>query len=183
MMITHKRLINHLPRYERTNTLIVDILKSIAIEIDKLIVKSEMNYAELFIDTAIQALSIHERDLGISKSSINNKQRRELVIAHYRATLEQTTDETIKNVAAAFSNGQVEINETNTDGIYEIKFVGTIGIPDNMQGLMNTLDIIIPAHLDVIYTYLFNTWGDISIKTWGELEMYTWDELLNEDVI
>lgn len=183
MIITHKRLINHLPKYERTNTLIVDILKSVAIELDKLNLKSEVNYAELFIDTAIIALSIHERDLGIKKSLISTNQRRELIIAHYRATLEQTTDETIKNVAAAFSNGEVEINETETDGIYEIKFIGSIGIPNNMQGLMNTLDIIIPAHLDVIYTYLFNTWGDVSIKTWGELEMYTWDELLVKEMI
>lgn len=142
MIITHKRLINHLPKYERSNTLIVEILKSIAIEIDKLSIKSEVNYAELFIDTAIQALSIHERDLGISKSSINNKQRRELIIAHYRATLEQTTDETIKNVASAFSNGEVEINDTETDGVYEIKFIGSIGIPNNMQGLMNTLILL-----------------------------------------
>lgn len=183
MMITHNRLINHLPKYERTNTLIVDILKSVAIELVKLDVKSEVNYAELFIDTSIKALSIHERDLGISKSLISNQQRRELIIAHYRATLEQTTDETIKNVAAAFSNGEVEINETADEGVYEIKFVGTIGIPDNMQGLINTLDIIIPAHLDVIYTYLFNVWGDISHKTWGELEVYTWEELSTKEVI
>lgn len=183
MIITHKRLINHLPKYERTNILIVDILKSVAIELDKLNLKTEVNYAELFIDTAIKALSIHERDLGISKSLISIQQRRELIIAHYRATLEQTKDETIKNVASAFSNGEVKINPTSNEGVYEIKFVGTIGIPDNMQGLMNTLDIIIPAHLDVIYTYLFNVWGDISHKTWGELEVYTWEELSTKEVI
>ncbi|MGE6513381.1 putative phage tail protein [Lysinibacillus sphaericus] len=183
MILTHKRLINHLPKYERSNTLIVDILKSVAIELGKLDVKSEVNYTELFIDTAIKALLIHERDLGISKSLISNQQRRELIIAHYRATLEQTTDETIKNVASAFSNGDVEINETDNEGVYEIKFIGTIGIPDNMQGLMNTLDIIIPAHIDVIYTYLFNVWGDISHKTWGGLEIYTWEELSTKEVI
>lgn len=183
MNITHKRLIQHLPKYERNNTLITGILKSVAIELDRLTVKADENYAELFIDTAIKALTLHERDLGIEKNLLSNQQRRELVIAHYRAILEQTTDETIKNVASAFSNGEVEINKTNTEGLYEIKFVGRIGIPDNMQGLMNTLDIILPAHLDVIYTYLFNTWQDVSRKTWGELRAYTWDQILNEDVI
>ena len=183
MNITHKRMIKHLPKYERTNTLIIEILKSIAIELDKLTVKTDESYAELFIDTAIKALALHERDLGIEKSAISIEQRRELIMAHYRATLEQTTDETIKSVASAFANGEVEINKTDVEGIYEIKFVSTIGIPSNMQGLMNTLDIIIHAHLDVIYTYLYNTWDDLSVKTWDELEVYTWDEIFSKDVI
>lgn len=183
MKVTYTRLIKHLPKYERNNSLINEILKAVAIELDKLSIKEETNYSELFIDTAIKALTLHERDLGIKKSLISTQQRRELIIAHYRATLEQTTDETIKNVAAAFSNGEVEINKTVDEGVFEIKFVGTIGIPDNMQGLMNTLDIIIPAHLDVIYTYLYNVWGDISHKTWGELQSYTWEELSTKEVI
>ena len=182
MSITHTRMIKHLPKYERTNTLIVEILRAIAIELDQLTTDTEQNYSELFIDTAIRALSIHERDLGIQNTVLTDKQRRELIMAHYRATLEQTTDETIKNVAAAFSNGEVEINPTDVDGMFEIKFTGLVGIPDNMQGLMNTLDVILPAHLGVIYTYVFNIWNDISHKTWSELEAYTWDELLTEDV-
>lgn len=182
MNITHARMIKHLPKYERTNKLIVEILRAIAIELDQLTIDTEQNYSELFIDTAIRALSIHERDLGIQNSVLTDKQRRDLIIAHYRATLEQTTDETIKNIAAAFSNGEVEINPTDTDGIFEIKFVGSIGIPDNMPGLMATLDIILPAHLGVIYTYVYNTWNDISHLTWDEAAVYTWDELLNEDV-
>ena len=181
-MITHTRMIKHLPKYERTNKLIVEILRAISIELDNLKVDTEQNYSELFIDTAIRALSIHERDLGIQNSVLTDRQRRELIIAHYRATLEQTTDETIKNVAAAFSNGEVEINPTDTEGIFEIKFVGLVGIPDNMQGLMNTLDVILPAHLGVIYTYVFNTWNDISHLTWDQAAVYTWDELLVEDV-
>lgn len=182
MNITHKRLIKHLPKYERTNELIKSILKAVAIDLDSLSTNTESSYAELFIDTAIKTLEFHERDLGIGKGNLNNRQRRELIMAHYRATLEQTTDETIKNVAAAFSNGEVEINPTEKDGIYEIKFVGTIGIPDNMQGLMNTLDIIIPAHLGVIYTYIFNTWNDIEYLTWDQASAYTWDQLLDEEL-
>lgn len=183
MIVTHQRLIKHLPIYERNSQIINEILKSTAIELDKLSLKTNENYAELFIDTAVKVLELHERDLGIERGSLTNVQRRELITAHYRATLEQTTDETIKNVASAFSNGEVEINPTTTAGVYEIKFVGTVGIPDNMQGLMDTIDIIIPAHLDVIYTYIYNTWDDISHFTWKQLEVYTWDELLEEELI
>ena len=182
MNIIHTRMIKHLPKYERSNKLITEILRVTAIELMELNIKAEQNYSELFIDTAIKALTLHERDLNIGKGALTNRQRRELITAHYRAILEQTTDETIKNVASAFANGEVEINPTDTEGVFEIKFVSIIGIPDNMQGLMNTLDVILPAHLDVIYTYIYNTWDDISIKTWDELSIYTWDELSSEDV-
>ena len=183
MIITHKRLIQHLPKYERKNTLIAEILKSVAIELDKLTVKADENYAELFIDTAINALILHERDLGIEKSLLSNQQRRELVTAHYRATLEQTTDETIKNVASAFSNGEVEINKTDTEGLYEIKFIGTYGIPNNMEGLINTIDTIIPAHLGVIYSYIGNVWNTVEHLSWEQVKAYTWDELFEMESI
>lgn len=183
MNITYSRMIKHLPKYERSNALITEILRVIAIELNELNNKVDQSYSELFIDTAIRALELHERDLNIEKGTLTIQQRRELITANYRAILEQTTDETIKNVASAFSNGEVEINPTDTDGVFEIKFVSVIGIPDNMQGLMNTLDVILPAHLDVIYTYTYNTWDDLSVKTWDELSVYTWDELFSEDVI
>ncbi|AVK82463.1 hypothetical protein C3943_02320 [Lysinibacillus sp. B2A1] len=183
MIVTHKRLIKHLPRYERTSELINEILKVIAVELGKLSVKEEQNYDELFIDTAIKALALHERDLNIPKGALSNQQRRELIIAHYRATLEQTTDETIKNVAAAFSNGEVEIKPTDVDGVFEIKFVGTKGIPDNMPGLMNTIDIIIPAHLDIIYSFIGNVWDNLAPLTWNRVGTYTWDEIFEEELI
>lgn len=182
-MITHTRMIKHLPQYERKNKLISEILRAIAVELEQLTVDTEQNYAELFIDTAVKALSLHERDLAIQNAALTDRQRRELIMASYRATLEQTTDETIKNVASAFSNGEVEINPTDTDGVFEIKFVGSVGIPDNMPGLMATLDVVLPAHLDVIYTYVYNTWDDISQKTWDELATYTWGEIFEKDVI
>lgn len=178
-MIVLHRLIKHLPSYERKSELINAILYSISNEVEYLKLKSDESYAELFIDTAIKTLDFHERDLNIPKSSINLKQRRELVTAHYRAALEQTTEETIKNVASAFSNGEVEINETDTPGLYEIKFVGEIGIPDNMEGLKQTMEIILPAHLEVIYAFTFATWGDIKHLTWADLENFTWEEVLN----
>lgn len=180
--VRYKRMIKHLPTYERNNTLINEIVKSIAVTLDEVKISNEKSYAELFIDTAERALTLHERDLNIPKDILSLQQRRELIMASYRATLDQTTEETIKSVASAFSNGEVEITETDVEGVYEIEFVGTIGIPDNMQGLMNTIDIIIPAHLDVIYMYTFNTHLDLSRFTHAQLANYTHKQL-REDVI
>lgn len=180
----NERLIKQLPDYEKKSQLINQILFVAGKELEELELKNNQNNEELFIDTAIKALQIHAKDLGITLGSVlSAQQQRELITAHYRASFEQTTEETIKSVASAFSNGEVEINDTDTPGIYEIKFVGTVGIPNNMAGLKQTISTTVPAHLMFIYTYIFNTWSDLESFTWGQIETYTWDELLAEELI
>ena len=80
-------------------------------------------------------------------------------------------------MAVAFSNGEVEVNPTATPGLYEIKFVGTKGVPDNIDGLKEALSIIIPAHLGISYKFTYNAWNFVSGKTWGEVATQTWEDL------
>lgn len=178
-----EQLVRQLPDYERKSQLINEILYVASQELQTLIQQNEQNNEELFIDTAVKALQLHAKDLGITiGGSLSLQQQRELITAHYRAAFEQTTEETIKSVASAFSNGEVEINSTSTAGVYEIKFVGTIGIPDNVEGLQRTISTIVPAHLMFIYAYVFNTYQVLSEFTHAQLSNYTHTEL-REDVI
>lgn len=179
-----EKLVKSLPEYERKSKLINEILFAAAKELESLDQQNINNYDELFIDTAVKALQIHAKDLGITLgSAISVKQQRELITANYRASFEQTTEETIKSVASAFSNGEVEINNTNTHGVFEIKFVGRLGVPDNMEGLQQVISTTVPAHLMFIYTFIFNTWMAIETRKWEEFEHLTWDEILNEELI
>lgn len=174
----YQQLIKSLPDYERKSKLINEILRASAIELQDLDIQNSQNYNELFIDTAVKALQIHAKDLGITLgSNLSLRQQRELITAHYRASFEQTTKETIKNIASAFSNGEVDINETDEDGVFEIKFVGTRGIPDNMEGLQATIAYTVPAHLIFVYTYVYNTHKDLSQFTHAQLGAYTHQEL------
>lgn len=177
----YHRLVKSLPDYERKSKLINEVLRVSAIELQNLDAQNNQNYDELFIDTAVKALQIHAKDLGITLgSNLSLRQQRELITAHYRASFEQTTEETIKSIASAFSNGEVEINETETVGIYEIKFVGSRGIPDNMEGLQATIAYTVPAHLMFIYTYTYNTHKDLSRFTHAQLAAYTHQQLREE---
>lgn len=165
------QLIKNLPSYERKSALINQILHAAAIQFSELNKDQESNEFELFIDTAVKALQIHARDLGVSiGSGLSLSQQRELITAYYRATFEQTNDETIKSVASSFSGGTVEINPTTKDGIFEIKFVDTLGIPDNMEGLKSALDIIFPAHLEFIFAYSYLLIRDVSKMSLTEIE-------------
>lgn len=171
------QILKNLPYYERKSLLINEISFAAATHFFELEKMQTTIEKELFIDTAIQSLKIHARDLNISiGSALTIEQQRELVTAYYRAAFEQTNDETIKNVASSFTGGSVEINPTTTGGVFEIKFIDTLGIPDNLEGLRSALDVIIPAHLEFVFAYSYLLIRDISKMTLNELEGMTLDK-------
>ncbi|UPW82717.1 putative phage tail protein [Lysinibacillus sp. Ag94] len=171
-------MIKYLPLYERKSTVFRTVLTADDREFRNTEQQLEIVNRNMFIDTAIEALPIYERDLGIkSIGTLRYDQRREQITSRNRASFDQTTKETIKSVAAAYSNGDVEVNPTKTPGIYEIKFVGTKGIPDNLNGLMQAIEIIVPAHLQFDYAYTFNVWEFASKRTWGDVRNITWDDI------
>lgn len=171
-------MLNYLPTYEQGSRAFNQILDAYDKEFRRLEQDTEIVNRNMFLDTAIEKLYIYERDLGIeSINDLDYRQRREQIISRNRASFEQTTEETIKNVAKSYSNGDVEVNETYVVGMYEIKFVGSLGIPDNLDGLKKALDIIIPAHLGLSYTFTFNTWGMVSGLTWLDASDETWQSL------
>lgn len=168
----------NLPLYERKSGVFEQVLFADDREFRNLEQKLSVMERNLFLDTAIESLPLTERDLGIETiQSLRYDQRREQISSRYRAAFDQTTAETIKNVAAAYSNGEVDVNKTDVSGMYEIKFIGTKGIPNNMAGLNKALDIIFPAHLGWVFKYTFTPWEELRNQTWGSVAAKTWNDL------
>src|SRR5699024_7450898 len=143
----------------------------------------DMTERNLFLDTAIELLPLYERDLGITiDSNLNYVQRRELISSRIRAVFDQTTEETIKNVASAYGNGEIDIYPSDTPGVYKIEFSG-IGVPNNIDGFTKTIDSIIPAHIEIEYVFQFNTWKQLQPYKWADTEGMTWDELREWDEV
>lgn len=173
-MDVKSNLIKNVPSYERKSFLVNEIFTAASKQFDFIGTAQQNNEFELFIDTAVRSLQIHARDLGISiGSGLTLAEQRELIIAYYRAVLEQTNEESIKNVASSFSGGTVEINPTEEDGVFEMKFVDTWGIPSNMDGLKSAIDVIIPAHLKFVYKFSYVLIRDVSKITLSEIEGMT----------
>lgn len=171
-------MMKYLPLYERKSPVFFAILTSNDREFRNTEQQLEIVKRNIFIDTAIETLPTYERDIGIkANATLSYKQRREQIVSRYRASFDQTTLSTIKTIAAAYSNGEVEINPTNVPGVYQIKFVGTKGIPDNIDGLMKAIDIVVPAHLQFDYVYMYNVWDFVSNRTWEGASGMTWDEI------
>lgn len=173
----YSNMVNCLPLYERKSRMFNDILLSYDYEFRTLEQRLVVTERNLYIDTAVESLPIHERDLNIRiLPHLTYDQRREQIESRYRAAFDQTTEETIKEVAAAYSNGEVEVNETATVGIYEIKFTGK-GVPDNIEGLRQVLEVIMPAHLGFEFAYTYATWRELSQYKWDDVSDETWSTI------
>lgn len=171
-------MFSYLPLYERKSGVFNEVLTSYDREFRSLEQSLSVVERNIFLDTAIESLPIFERDLGIeTMTGLRYDQRREQIISRFISSFDQTTEETIKSVAAAYSNGEVEVNKTATVGVYEVKFIGSRGVPNNMTGLKKALDIIIPAHLGLTYIFTFAPWEDLTNQTWGSVADKTWNDL------
>ncbi len=85
----------------------------------------------------------------------------------------------IKNVAEAFSGGECNVLENTAPYTFTIQFVGIKGIPKNMQGLINVIDEIKPAHLIYDFKYTYTSWDYLDNKnlSYNSAESIKWDDI------
>ncbi|WP_411680489.1 YmfQ family protein [Clostridium thailandense] len=138
---------------------------------------------QCFVDTATWGLKFWEEFLGITVDE--NKvvdYRRSTIKAKLRGT-GTITVRLIKNVAESFSNGEVEITENIQPFTFEVKFIGSRGIPPNLDDLKNAINEIKPAHLSVQYKFTYTVWKEVKNLTWGQVKTSTWNNLKVRKVI
>ena len=150
-------LMKYLPWYYEKSTAMNEIQGSIAKEFGIFAYYTEDVYKQLFIDTATWGLSIYEKELGIKTNmNLDFEERREIIKAKLRGR-GTTTKEMIKNTAEAFSGGEVDVIEYPEEYRFIVKFIGVKGIPKNMQGFIEMLETIKPAHLAYKFKYTYTT--------------------------
>lgn len=138
---------------------------------------------QCYIATATWALARWERIFGIQPNqSLTYEQRREILYAKIRGQ-GTTTIQMVKDTAAAFSGGDVDVIEDNTHHRFTVRFIGIKGIPRNMQGFISMLEGIKPAHLAYGFEYRYTIWNEMKSIHWQDIENLTWDETrtLKED--
>lgn len=167
-------LMKYLPRYWHNIKEMQALQNTLGIEVSELqcVVVNTLN--QMFVSTATWGLELWEKELAIeTNKSLSDESRREIIMAKIRGTA-TTTKALIKNVAVAFSNGEVEVIEDNAKYIVKIKFVGTRGVPANLEDFKKMLSQIIPAHLVIEYIFTYMTWAEFDSynKTWQQ-----WDNL------
>lgn len=133
--------------------------------------------AQMDVNTATWGLDLWEEALGIPVEAEKElAYRRTRVVAKLRG-VGTTTAETIRNVAASFSYGEVEVAELPSEYRVTVRFVGMLGLPPNLDDLKAAIGEVIPAHLEIVYITDLKVWNDVKDKTWGEMSTLTWEQM------
>lgn len=133
--------------------------------------------AQLYVDTATWGLALWEDYLGIKTMSGQSDFTRREVIKSKLRSAGTTTVALIKTVSEAYTNGEVEVTEDNTNYTFTITFVSTKGRPPNLDQLMAAIEEIKPAHLAVEYVFIYTTNAELAAYTHAELAAYTHAEI------
>ncbi|WIF95113.1 YmfQ family protein [Caminicella sporogenes] len=171
------KLMQYLPNYYRTSKVMTNITDVYDIELQEFQTKLDNTLNQFFVDLADTSLDRWEKELGIPVNSSKPDEYRRSVIKSKLRGQGTITINFIKNVAESYSNGEVEVTENNSNYSFTITFVGTKGIPPNMDDLKNAIEDIKPAHLGFTFEYTYNTYQYLSQFTHADLALYTHTDL------
>lgn len=178
---TAPNLMEYLPEFYKKNNEMVLVQNVNVHEINRINNIIDDMAKQFAISTATWGLDLWEFEYGIvTDHNKSYEQRREILKAKERGQ-GTTTVSMLKNTAQAYSNGEADIIEVFDQYMFIIKFIGTKGIPEQLDELDKTIRQIKPAHLAHDYEYTFLTWNEFDKynNTFDNLDNmnFTWDEL------
>lgn len=172
-------LMDLLPPLYDGNTTMKELQSILTGKISGIISGTGATVDECFIGTASALLGRYEKIYGCSVDvSKSDEMRREILKAKIRG-IGTVTKQMLIDTAASYSNGTVKIVENPADDSFVVKFTGTLGIPENMDGLANTIDEIRPAHLAFSFEYTFVTCDQLKRFTHNQLSTFMYDQIRN----
>jgi hypothetical protein len=154
------------------------IYESEAIELDTFMSNLQVVINNMFVITATEiGLDKWEEFLGIIKDPAKSETNRREIISGKLRGAGTTSLYLVQNVADSYENGIVTITEDYANYTVTINFVSEIGIPPNFEDFNKAIVSIMPAHLQIIYNFTYNTHGDIYGRLNSLLATKTYEEL------
>lgn len=177
------QLMKYLPGYYRTSKVMTNITNAADTELQLFKTNLTNTLNQFFVDLADKSLDRWEQELGIPINNSKPDEYRKAVIKSKLRGQGTITVNLIKNVSESYSNGEVEVIEDSPNYSFTIKFVGTRGIPPNLDDLKSAIEDIKPAHLLVQYEFTYTVWNEVKGITWDDVKTGTWDDLKTRKVI
>ena len=170
----------YLPSYYRKSKVMNQLMDSLELEYERLKQEVELTENQFFVLLADKNISNHEVDVGITPDpSADLETKRGRVLSKLRGT-GTVTKTMMKNVAASFVNGEIEIIEYASEYLFAVKFMSKQGVPYNLADIQKVIEDIKPAHLVVEYIFTYRLWQDVlnTLSDWSETRSYTWENLM-----
>ncbi|SET55294.1 hypothetical protein SAMN05660297_02737 [Natronincola peptidivorans] len=174
----NNKMITYLPIFMRKSKVYNEIFNAEEHQFQYIQTDIEDVKKQLDIDTATWGLVIYEKDLKIETDLSKPLDERRSVIKSKERGSGKIDAALIQIVAEAYSNGEVIVN---FNGTIIVKFIGTRGVPPNLDDLAAEIENIKPAHLSFEFEFTYLTWNEFDNynKTWNQWDELnlTWDEL------
>lgn len=173
-------MLEKMPGYYRKSKVMKDLIHSIENEFERLKSETILTENQFFVILSDRDIKNHEEDVGlVPDASADIETRRGRVLSKLRGT-GTVTKTMMKNVAASFVNGDIEIIEYPSEYCFAVKFTSKTGIPYNIADIQAMIEEIKPAHLAVEYIFTYRLWQDIldEIQIWTTAKNYSWEWML-----
>lgn len=176
----NKALLAHMPEYYYTSDLTKNILTATANEFNRFLINCDQTQKELRIYSAENSLDQYEKDFVLPVSNnYETSYRISKIISKLRGQ-GIITVERIKDIAEAYSNGKVEVSKIPSEFRLIITFVGTKGIPPNLDDLKNILNSLKAGDWIIEYKFRYTTFEEMKNYTHADLKQYTHDYIRNK---
>ena len=123
---------------------------------------------EFFQQLTPEMCDYWEELLGLPATGLSIAGRRSRITAAYLAG-QAPTVENIKNIAESYEDGSVDVEYSAADRKITLSFNGEKGVPDNEDELKAGIARIAPAHILIVYAYLYLTCADVEAMTCAEV--------------
>ena len=177
-------MLEKMPGYYRKSKVMNDLVQSIENEFERLKTETALTENQFFVILSDRNIKNHEEDVGlVPDASADIETRRGRVLSKLRGT-GTVTKTMMKNVAASFVNGDIEIIEYPSEYCFAVKFTSKTGVPYNIADIQAMIEEIKPAHLAVEYIFTYRLWQDIldEIQIWTAAKNYSWEWMLTFEV-
>ncbi|AND39627.1 YmfQ family protein [Cytobacillus oceanisediminis] len=140
------------------------IIQSEAAEFESLNAQITDVLAQFFIDTATWGLANWEQLVDVPTDPTKPLNQRRSVIKSKLRGIGTVSVSLIKNVAESYANGEVDVVEESANFTIRIKFVSTLGVPENLADIQKAITDIIPAHLAINFEFTYVLYSQLEAK-------------------
>lgn len=74
-----------------------------------------------------------------------------------------------------------EVREAETPETVTVAIINTRGVPEDFSHIKERIELILPCHLEVEYSFIYTTWGEFMgyVESWNELQgaIANWSEM------
>lgn len=166
-MSSKEYMLKTLHKLYRSDKWVNELFNAVGLNLDNLSKAVDEVYNNTYFDICSEkALEKHEQELAISYKIKPPLEDRRAVVRSRWIGSNKVSLPLLQEVADSWKHGLTKLLFEN--GRIKVLFRSPIGVPIDLDGLKSALENTKPAHLAILYVFMYLTWQDaLNDGTWG----------------